>query len=94
MTKKFWLDWQKRIGETKQIYGWYENTKGKCVGGSLVGYLPFKILSAKFNGDTVNLILEIKTQVFDFYCKSHFHIENKYLTLHREYISTVEFKTY
>jgi len=93
MTKKFWKDWQNRIGETKQIYGWYENSKGKCVGGSLVGYLPFKILSAKFNGDTVELVLETKYEVFG---KNgyHIHVENKYLTLHREDISTVEFKTY
>lgn len=99
MTKKFWNDWQNRIGETKQIYGWltyktYDGIEKKKVGGSLVGYLPFKILSAKFNGDTVDLKLEIKTQVFDFYCKSHFHIENKYLTLHRKDIATVDFKTY
>jgi hypothetical protein len=93
MTKKFWLDWQKRIGETKQIYGWYENSKGKCVGGSLVGYLPFKILSAKFNDNIVDLKLEIKSEVWTFQ-GIHTHVENKYLTLHREDISTVEFKTY
>ena len=42
--------------------------------GSTIFTLPFKILSAKFNGDTVNLILEIKTQVFDFYCKEDIHV--------------------
>lgn len=93
MTKKFWNDWQKRIGETKQIYGWYENSKGKCVGGSLTGYLPFKILSAKFNGDTIDLKLEIKSEVWTFQ-GIHTHVENKYLTLNRKDISTVEFKTY
>jgi len=91
MTKKFWLDWQKRVGETKQIYGWYENSKGKCVGGLLVGYLPFKILSAKFNGDIVYLKLETKSEVFG---KNGYHIyvENKYFTFNRKEIGTVEFK--
>ena len=93
MTKKFWLDWQKRIGETKQIYGWYENSKGKCVGGSLIGYLPFKIILAKFNGNTVELVLETKSEVFG---KNgyHIHVENKYFTLNRKDISTIEFKIY
>ena len=90
MTKKFWNDWQKRVGETKAIYGWYENSKGREIGGSLIGYLPFKIISAKFNGNTVNLVLETKSEVFD---KNgyHIHVENKYFTFNRKEISTVEF---
>jgi len=90
MTKKFWTDWQKRIGETKQILGflpWGE------VGGSLIGYLPFKIISAKFNGNTVELVLETKSEVFD---KNgyHIHVENKYFTLNRKEIATIEFIRY
>lgn len=90
MTKKFWNDWQNRIGETKAIYGWYENSKGKEVGGSLIGYLPFKIISVKFNGNTVNLVLETKSEVFG---KNgyHIHTENKYFTFNRKDIATVEF---
>lgn len=96
MTKKFWKDWQKRIGETKQIYDWliyqtYDGIEKKQIGGSLVGYLPFKILSAKFNGDTVDLKLEIKSEVWTFQ-GIHTHVENKYLTLNRKDISTVRFK--
>ena len=88
MTKKFWNDWQKRVGETKQILGflpWGE------AGGSLIGYLPFKIISAKFNGNTVELVLETKSEVFG---KNgyHIHIENKYFTFNRKDIATVEFK--
>lgn len=87
MTKKFWNDWQNRIGETKQILGflpWGE------AGGSLIGYLPFKIISAKFNGDTVELVLETKSEVFG---KNgyHIHVENKYFTFNRKDIATIEF---
>ena len=91
MTKKFWNDWQKRVGETKAIYGWYENSKGRCIGGSLIGYLPFKIISAKFNGDIVELVLETKSEVFG---KNgyHIHVENRYLTLNRKEIATIIFK--
>lgn len=100
MTKKFWVDWQKRIGETKAIYGWckwtrYDGVETKREGGSLIGYLPFKILSAKFNGDTVDLKLEVVDRVFN---KStwgfHNHVENKYYTLHRNDISTIVFNKY
>lgn len=87
MTKKFWKDWQNRIGETKQILGfmpWGE------AGGSLVGYLPFKIISAKFNGNTVELVLETKSEVFG-KNGNHIHVENKYFTFNRKEISTVEF---
>ena len=70
MTKKFWADWQKRIGETNAIYGWitytgFDGVERKREGGSLIGYSPFKILSAKFNGDTVDLKLEIVETVFN-----------------------------
>ena len=87
MTKKFWKDWQNRIGETKQILGflpWGE------AGGSLIGYLPFKIISAKFNGNNVELVLETKSEV---YGKNgyHIHVENKYFTLNRKDIATVTF---
>lgn len=85
MTKKFWKDWQNRIGETKHILGflpWGE------VGGSLVGYLPFRIISAKFNKNTVNLVLEETS--FNPITHKH-HVENRYLTLNRKEIATVEF---
>lgn len=89
MTKKFWNDWQKRIDETKKIIGWYEEASGKRK-GSLIGLLPFKILSAKFNNDTVDLALELEFDVVD-ENGWHTRFENKYLTLNREDIATVEF---
>lgn len=88
MTKKFWKDWQKRVGETKEIKGfmpWGE------IGGSLVGYLPFKIISAIFHhhNDTVDLVLEETS--FNPITHKH-HVENRYLTLNRKEISTIIFK--
>ena len=100
MTKKFWADWQKRIGETKEIYGWikhtrYDGVETKRSGGSLVGYNPFKILSAKFNGDTVDLKLEVIETVFNRSTWGiHNHVENKYITLHRTDISDIKFTKY
>jgi len=87
MTKKFWKDWQNRIGETKQILGflpWGE------AGGSLIGYLPFKIISAKFNGNTVELVLETKSEVFG-KNGNYIHVENKYFILNRKEIASIEF---
>ena len=98
MTKKFWKDWQNRIGETKAIYGWckwtrHDGVEMKREGGSLIGYSPFKILSAKFNGDTVDLKLEVVDRVFNKNTWSfNNHVENKYYILHRNDISTIRFK--
>ena len=100
MTKKFWADWQKRIVETKAIYGWskwtrHDGVETKREGGSLIGYSPFKILSAKFNGDTVDLKLEIVETVFNRNTWGvHNHVENKYITLHRNDISRIVFNKY
>ena len=100
MTKKFWKDWQNRIGETKAIYGWckwtrYDGVKMKREGGSLIGYSTFKILSAKFNGDTVDLKLEVVDRTFNRSTWSfNNHVENKYYILHRNDISTVKFIKY
>lgn len=97
MTKKFWKDWQNRIGETKAIYGWckwirHDGVEMKREGGNLIGYLPFKILSAKFIGDTVELKLEVVDRSFNRSTWSfNNHVENKYYTLHRNDISTVKF---
>ena len=89
MTRKFWNDWQKRIADTKKIIGWYEEACGKRK-GSLIGYLPFKILSAKFNNDTVDLVLELEFDVVD-ENGWHTRFENKTFTLNRKDIATVEF---
>jgi len=93
MTKKFWKDWQNRLGETKQVYGFCytdsENIK-KRVGGTLITYLPFKIISATFHhhNDTVDLVVEVTSLVAG---KDSHHVENKYITLNRNDIGTVKF---
>ena len=86
MTKKFWNDWQKRVGETKEIKGFYIHGG---IGGSLVGYLPFRILSAKFTKDVVDLILE-ETSYNPINGKDR--VENRYIKLNRNDIATVRFK--
>ena len=90
MTKKFWKDWQNRIGETKWILGFLPCGE---TGGSLIGYLPFKIISAKFNDDTVELVLEIEFDVVD---KNGWHtrFEKKNFTFNHIEIATVEFIKY
>ena len=55
----------------------------------LVGYLPFRILSAKFTKDVVDLILE-ETSYNPINGKHH--IENRYIKLDRNDIATVRFK--
>lgn len=85
MTKKFWKDWQKRIGETKEIRSFYIYGG---IGGSLVGDLPFKIISATFNKDVVDLVLEETS--LNVITNRH-HVENRYISLNRKDISTVRF---
>jgi hypothetical protein len=93
MTKKFWNDWKLRLGETEEIYVFYEVFGEKrWHGGRISGlhcHYPFKILSANFNGNiSVDLCLEITKPV-----SSHYTTENKYITLMRKDIATVKFKT-
>ena len=96
MTKKFWNDWQKRVGETKNIYlfliypdGYrhmrYSGILNECNGDVL--------LKANFHGDAVDLTIERHTEVVDWaLLRRHKHIENQYITLHREEIANIEFK--
>lgn len=91
MAKKFWLDWQKRVGETDEISIW-----NKDKDHSKILYYPSfgdRLIKATFNGDTVDLIVEVQTIVLG---KNgyHGHSENRYFTLHREDIKTIYFKQY
>jgi hypothetical protein len=52
--------------------------------------LPFKILYAKFNNDTVDLVLELEFDVVD-ENGWHTYFEKKNFTLNREDIVTVTF---
>ena len=90
MTKKFWNDWKRRVGETEDIcvftpYGYHTWLLG-C--GS-----RDKLLKVKFHGDSVDLVIERHNRVFnDDMWNFHDHVENEYKTLHRNDISTVYFK--
>ncbi len=91
MTKKFWNDWQKRIGETKNIYLAHiiTNPNNGCTYYYSVlsnVYGDDKILKTSFHGDTVDLIIERHG-----WANGHHIVENEYLTLNRVDIETVEF---
>lgn len=97
MTKKFWEDWQNRIGETDNIIilhpfilngVYFRRRLIDTASGS-------KLIKATFNGDTVDLVIELHTSVFnkDLWVFNE-RIENVYLTLRRKDIKTIYFKKY
>lgn len=91
MTKKFWKDWQNRIGETKNIelrISVFNPNNGACYYHSVLGNKD-KILKASFHGDTVDLIIERHG-----WRNGHHTVENEYLTVHRQEIKTIEFINY
>ena len=91
MTKKFWNDWQNRIGETKNIC-LFSKYHGNAFYGSRVLNIDDRLIKVKFHGDEVNLIIERHTQMIDWHtCSLKQHVENEYLTLNRKDIATVEF---
>jgi hypothetical protein len=96
MTKKFWNDWKGRFGETEQVYirQWYGSSKDWAFTVSLLNlYRGERILSHKFNGDTVDLVVERKIYVedstFPYY---HYNTKNECVTLRRKDLITVRFK--
>lgn len=91
MTKKFWNDWQKRIGETYRI-DLFESIKvnGKFYNRwNLLNHLfaDDKIIKANFNNDSVDLVIEQHIWV----SPGHLHKENFYVTLERTNIKSIEF---
>lgn len=97
MTKKFWNDWKKRISETKNIYLFLIHPDGyrrKLYGGGVLSELDGDVLlKANFHGDAVDLTIERHTEIINWALrKRQKHIENEYITLHREEIASVEFK--
>jgi hypothetical protein len=94
MTKKYWIDWQKRIGETKNIWLF-----SKYYGNSFYGHYLLDdndcIVKISFHGNTVDLVIERHTKVIDWNTRSlKHHIENEHLTLHRVEIASIEFVKY
>lgn len=91
MTKKFWKDWQNRIGETKGIklnYCVFNKNNARCYWHSVLGNED-KILKASFHGDAVDLTIERHWTK-----NGHYVVENEYLTIHRQEIKTIEFINY
>lgn len=104
MTKKFWNDWQKRIGETKQVYLAYKSYFGDRIENrlsysrDLLGYRLDKdgcdeIVSVKFDGNSVHFVISRKTLVTDLASRRgyHYHAENKEISVNRKDIVSVEF---
>lgn len=91
MTKKFWKDWQNRIGETKNIklrIAVFNPNNGASYCHSVLGKED-KILKASFHGDAVDLTIERRWTK-----NGHYVVENEYLTIHRQEIKTIEFINY
>ena len=94
MTKKYWADWQKRIGETKNIY-LFSKYHGNTFYGSYVLNTNDRLIKATFHGDAVDLIIERHNKVIDWHTRSlKQHVENEYTTLHRNEIASIEFIKY
>ena len=93
MTKKFWNDWQKRVGETYRI-SLYESIN---VNGHLYNrwnllshsFADDEIIKATFNNDSVDLVIKQYRWVSS--SPSHLHTENLYVTLERTNIKSIEF---
>ena len=97
MTKKFWADWQRRIGETSNVYvyGGYHNKYAKHLldNWSYMDGPKEKIIKANFHNDAVDLVIERHHPVLS-NGREHFTTENEYVTLHRNEIKTIEFIKY
>lgn len=92
MTKKFWKDWQNRIGETEDIklnICVFNKNNARCYYHSVLPQDVYndKILKASFHSDTVDLVIERH-----YWGNGHNIVENEYLTLHRTEIATIKFK--
>ena len=92
MTKKFWKDWQNRIGETKNIelHSFITNkNNGRTYYHSVLSNIhgEDKILKATFKGDIVDLVIEKHG-----WGNGHHIVENDYLTLSRTEIDSIIFK--
>ena len=98
MTKKFWADWQKRIGETKNIYTFYYTFEGQPRNGYKHGILnngKDRLIKATFHNDAVDLVIERHNEVIDWHTRSlKQHVENEYTTLHRNEIASIDFIKY
>ncbi len=91
MTKKSWNTWQKRIGETKNVY--FTNKYDYWCGNHLLNELSGdKIKKATFKEDSVDLVIARRFRIIDIKTGSYsYKIEDEHLTLNREDIEYVKF---
>ena len=101
MTKKFWNDWKCRVGETEEVYLCRPKSKWLDYQNSMYYSIHLlnlnkgeRILSYKFKGEDVELVIERKNYVYDGHGEYHYNVQNEYLTLHRKDIVSVRFKKY
>jgi hypothetical protein len=94
MTKKFWKDWENRVGETRNIYLFYHYQINDCdfkrIGCCLLNTND-RIIDAKFNKDSVDLVIERHREIININGR-HWHIQNEKITLKREDIAKIEFQ--
>lgn len=86
MTKKFWKNWQKRIGETRTIWLFYRQENGNPYKG-YSHYIDGQIQSVSFNGDEVTITTKISFPTI-----GHWVTENRTYTINRNDIKTIDFK--
>lgn len=94
MTKKFWSDWQNRIGETSNVYvyrGYHNKYASRLLNNwEYMDGPKDKIIKAEFHNDTVDLVIERHHSVWT-NGRNQFTSENEYVTIHRIDIKYIEF---
>lgn len=91
MTRKYWLDWQKRANYTKNIilFNIYSDRKWKSGDGILNA--DDKILDIKFNDNQAELIVK---RIVDCYIVNPVGKNLEKVTLNREDIACIKFYNY
>ena len=90
MTKKFWNDWKKRIGETENILVYCVSTSGTRYRWAhpLVLSSDDEIVHVSMHGDAADVTVERHHPTL----RGTMHVENEYVTVHREDVKTIIFK--
>lgn len=91
MTKKYWNDWKRRIGETINIHLFWNRIDGTIIRKANSGLLDpeDRIVKATFHEKSVDLTIERSNY---YYIGSHYLSKNEYITLEREKIACIIFK--
>lgn len=87
MTKTFWAYWQKRAGETENIYLF---TTSKTCHLQILNPND-KLIKITFNGDNVNLVIARRNWIIK-NGNIHWNVQNEYITYNRTDIASIKFK--